>query len=291
MSELPAPRPQVAQLQAKARALTADRVVRPEPLSVAPQHIGARLASPQRRAVAMALDLLAIALLTNVGGLWMVAGMALMAWQLAARRGGVPRTRGLWLGWAAAALVLWLAVGELQQRWPVFGDEPAAAAWAHAEGAEQAGASEDAASTPVAALGAASAAALSAQQQVAQLEAELARLRDKLEHRGPGLQGALRSWLDEIGAGLGWGILYFSLLPAWWRGQTLGKKVMRLRVVELSGQPITAMRSLKRYGGYVAGLATGGIGLLQLLWDPNRQGLHDKAAHTVVLDERLQTTA
>jgi hypothetical protein len=46
------------------------------------------------------------------------------------------------------------------------------------------------------------------------------------------------------------------------------------------------MRSLKRYGGYAAGLATGGLGLLQVLWDPNRQGLQDKAAHTVVLDLR-----
>lgn len=289
MTEPPAPGPQVALLRARASALTADRVVRAEPLSVAAQYIGARLASPPRRAAAMALDLLAIALLTNVGGLWMVAGMVLMAWQLAVRRGGVPRTRGLWLGWCAAALVLWLAVGELKQRWPLPGDTPAAAA--AAAGAEQDGVGEDAAPAPVAAFSAASAAALSAQQQVAHLEAELARARGRLEHRGPGLRGTLKSWLDEIGAGLGWGILYFSLLPAWWRGQTLGKKLMRMRVVELSGQPITVMRSLKRYGGYVAGLATGGIGLLQLLWDPNRQGLHDKAAHTVVLDERPQATA
>jgi hypothetical protein len=159
------------------------------------------------------------------------------------------------------------------------------------EGAEQAGAGEAAASAPVAAFSAASAAEASAQQRVAQLEAELARARERLEHRSPGLRGTLKSWLDEIGAGLGWGILYFSLLPAWWRGQTLGKKLMRMRVVELSGQPITVMRSLKRYGGYVAGLATGGIGLMQLLWDANRQGLHDKAAHTVVLDERPQATS
>lgn len=205
MTEPPAPSPQVAQLQANASALTADRVVRPEPLSLAPQHIGARL------------------------------------------------------------------VG--------------------AEGTEQAGAIEGAASAPLAAFNPASAAELSAQQQVAQLEAELARARDRLEHRGSGSRGTLMSWLDEIGAGLGWGILYFSLLPAWWRGQTLGKKLMRMRVVELSGQPINVMRSLKRYGGYVAGLATGGIGLLQLLWEPNRQGLHDQAAHTVVLDERPQATA
>jgi hypothetical protein len=49
---------------------------------------------------------------------------------------------------------------------------------------------------------------------------------------------------------------------------------------------MTAMLALRRYGGYAAALATGGVGLLQLLWDPNRQALQDKTAHTVVLDLR-----
>ena len=33
-------------------------------------------------------------------------------------------------------------------------------------------------------------------------------------------------------------------------------------------------------------MATGGLGFAQLLWDPNRQALQDKAAHTAVLDLR-----
>ena len=49
---------------------------------------------------------------------------------------------------------------------------------------------------------------------------------------------------------------------------------------------MTVMRCLKRYGGYAAGMATGGLGFAQLLWDPNRQALQDKAAHTAVLDLR-----
>ena len=294
------PPAQATKLSGKALALTAERVVSAEPLLVAPQFIGARLASPQRRAAAMAVDLLAIALLTNVGGLWLVAGLAVMALQLASRRGGVPRSRRMWLGWAAAAWVLWLGVGEVQDRWSLFGGKAAATAVAEAALDEPAAAvaGAAAASSPLAAFStaavadvasaasAASAALHPARQREAQLEAELAQARQQLQHKGRGVRATLLSWLDEAGAGIGWGIVYFSVLPAWWRGQTLGKKLMRLRVVELSGQPITVMRSLKRYGGYVAGLATGGIGLLQLLWDPNRQGLHDKAAHTVVLDER-----
>jgi len=123
---------------------------------------------------------------------------------------------------------------------------------------------------------------------VAQLEAELAEARKPKKLH---LKNRLMDFLDDIGAGLGWGIVYFSLLPAWWGGQTVGKKLFGLRVVELTGKPMTVMRCLKRYGGYAAGLATGGVGFLQIVWDPNRQGLHDKAAHTAVLDLRAAAAA
>jgi hypothetical protein len=46
------------------------------------------------------------------------------------------------------------------------------------------------------------------------------------------------------------------------------------------------MTCFGRYGGYAAGLATGGTGFLQVLWDPNRQAVEDKLAHTVVVDLR-----
>jgi hypothetical protein len=103
-----------------------------------------------------------------------------------------------------------------------------------------------------------------------------------------GREFSLKRWLDDgldsLGVSFAWGIVYFSLLPALWGGQTLGKKLLRLRVVELTGQPITVMRALRRYGGYAAGMATGGLGFLQVLFDPNRQGIQDRTAHTVVLD-------
>ena len=35
-----------------------------------------------------------------------------------------------------------------------------------------------------------------------------------------------------------------------------------------------------------AALATGGMGFLQVLWDPNRQAVQDKLADTVVVDLR-----
>ena len=92
--------------------------------------------------------------------------------------------------------------------------------------------------------------------------------------------------IDAVGVSFGWGIVYFSLLPAWWNGQTLGKKLFRLRTIELTGRPLTVMRCLRRYGGYAAGMATGGLGFMQALWDVNRQGIQDRVAHTVVIDLR-----
>lgn len=293
-------------------AVDAQRWISPEPLNVAPELVGAPLAAPARRSLAMALDLLVVALLTGVSGLWLWLGLGLVLLQLRARQRSAPPGRRAIVGWVGAALVLLLALQEAQQRWDDWTHPaPSAGAAADAERAdavEKVAAARDALSRvemPPAASAAvaqalehaASAAAIRAAarraasapevdlaQRVAQLEAELAEARKPQKLH---LKSRLMGFLDEIGAGLGWGIVYFSLLPAWWGGQTVGKKLLRLRVVELTGKPMTVMRNLKRYGGYAAGLATGGIGFLQILWEPNRQGLHDKAAHTAVVDLRV----
>lgn len=143
------------------------------------------------------------------------------------------------------------------------------------------------------------AASASDAERVAQLEALLLKRAEAAgEDDGPGdrphrfsLQRTLDEGLDSLGISFAWGIVYFSLLPALWGGQTLGKKLLGLRVVELTGQPITVMRGLRRYGGYAAGMATGGLGFLQVLFDPNRQGIQDRTAHTVVLDVRPSVAA
>lgn len=276
------------------------RFVTPEPLNVAPELVGAPLASVQRRAAAIAVDLLLIALLTGVSGAWLLGGLATVALQLRSRGLVRPMGRWTWVGWGGAALVLLLAFDEGRSQWNAWRQPheatvaTAAAASTVDDGvstdtlsklrsaatAEPADAAPSAASAAVPALSASSALAI-AKLRVAALEAELVEVR-----RPRAWREVLSGWLDDAGAGLGWGIVYFSLLPAWWGGQTVGKKLFGLRVVELTGQPMTVMRCLKRYGGYAAGMATGGLGFAQVLWDPNRQGLHDKAAHTAVIDLR-----
>ena len=269
------------------------RWITPEPLNLAPELVGLPLATPARRAWAMALDLAVVGLLTGISGAWLWLGLGLVMLQLRYRPQTAPPTRRQWVGWAAAALIALLALNEATDRWTAW-RTPAGAASPASAPAPALDDNEDAKAEPPAAVAAgASSAALSDAERITQLETELAfaqrearKAKRALADKPAGLRAWVSGLLDDIGAGLGWGVVYFSLLPAWWSGQTVGKKLLRVRVLELTGKPITVLRALKRYGGYAAGLATGGVGFLQLLWDPNRQGLQDKAAHTVVVDLR-----
>lgn len=233
--------------------------VTPEDLNVAPELLGLPLAPPRRRAAAMAIDLALIGLLSSLANAWLLAAGALLgvAWPRAQRK---QLSRGR-LPLAAAAAAALLAIGLWQAFEPRDG-RPAARPTINVVIDD-----DEPASAPAVAASAAASAVSGAPRAW--------RLRDEL-----------RNWRDEFGLGYGWSLLYFSLLPAWWGGQTVGKRLLGLRVVELCGKPLTALRCLKRYGGYAAGLATGGIGLAQLLWDPNRQALQDRTAHTVVIDLR-----
>jgi len=115
-----------------------------------------------------------------------------------------------------------------------------------------------------------------AREDLRETEAELD------EARGRGVFSAFRSFLDELGFGFGWASLYFTVMLSWWKGQTIGKRAVRIRVLRLDGQPINWWAAFERAGGYAAGLATGLLGFAQILWDRNRQAIHDRIVGTVV---------
>lgn len=94
----------------------------------------------------------------------------------------------------------------------------------------------------------------------------------------------LQAALTDLGIGFGWAAIYFSASTAWFHGQTLGKALFRIRVLKIDGKELSLWESFERYGGYSAGLATGLLGFLQVIWDPNRQAIHDKISETVVID-------
>ena len=68
------------------------------------------------------------------------------------------------------------------------------------------------------------------------------------------------------------------------QGQTLGKKVMKIKVVDAQGKKPTMMTFFLReiIGKFVSGIILG-IGYLMAFWDGNKQALHDKIASTYVV--------
>ncbi|TRX57518.1 RDD family protein [Thalassomonas sp. M1454] len=91
---------------------------------------------------------------------------------------------------------------------------------------------------------------------------------------------------NDLGLGFGWAALYFTVFTSKWNGQTPGKRLFGIRVLQLDGTGLSLWDSFGRYGGYGAGLATGLLGFLQIYWDANRQAIQDKISATVVIDEK-----
>lgn len=116
-------------------------------------------------------------------------------------------------------------------------------------------------------------------------EALQGQLREEREQQdgGGSVFAALRGFVDELGFGFGWASLYLTVMLSWWKGQTVGKRLMGIRVLRLDGQPITWWTAFERAGGYAAGFATGLLGFAQVYWDANRQGIHDRIVGTVVV--------
>ena len=67
-------------------------------------------------------------------------------------------------------------------------------------------------------------------------------------------------------------------------GQTVGKMALRLKVIRTDGTPVGYGRAFLReiVGKFLSGLLLG-IGYLMVLFDRQKQGLHDKIADTYVI--------
>lgn len=123
------------------------------------------------------------------------------------------------------------------------------------------------------------------QGRVRQANKRVDSLSSALEKKdGPhGLRVLLSSLLDDLGLGFGWSAVYFTATLALFRGQTPGKRLMRARVIRLDGKPLGWWYAFERFGGYAASLTLGLLGFAQIMWDRNRQGIHDKIVETVVI--------
>lgn len=121
------------------------------------------------------------------------------------------------------------------------------------------------------------------ERQRVSAEGRLADARAELAEESSGIVALLRDIWDQAGSAVGLWSLYFTVTLTLFKGYTVGKRIMGIRVLRLDGQPIGWWSAFERAGGYVAGIATGLLGFLQVYWDPNRQCVHDKIGGTVVV--------
>ena len=260
-------------------AKPAGRTVVAETLAVAPEVLARFLAEPWRRAAAMAVDLVAVGLLSLLSGPWLALGTGAMLIVLLGNAAGAPtalkvarvlcRTLG-----AGIVVLAVLAIGHS----PVLRDRGLAldvltgrtesdamrySVWVRPEDG-------------IAEL----------RETAAKLERQVDALKKELRDR----DAAGASWLQQtkafaaaLGVTFGWSGVYFTLLAGALNGRTPGKAALGLRAVKLNGQPFTFFDAFIRHGGYVAGVAMGLMGFLKVLWDPNRQAIEDRVAATVVV--------
>jgi hypothetical protein len=124
-------------------------------------------------------------------------------------------------------------------------------------------------------------------EELQDVETNLARTQQELEEQeNAGIMDWFLDLIDDLGLGFGWAALYMTVTHAWWKGFSVGKKMLGIRVVMIDQRPLNWWLSFERAGGYAAGFATGLLGFAQVFWDPNRQAIHDKVSETIVIQDK-----
>jgi hypothetical protein len=130
------------------------------------------------------------------------------------------------------------------------------------------------------------------EHRIVRLQRENDRLEEELEaEEDRGLLNLLLRVADEVGLGIGWAGLYFTLFVVVWEGRTPGKRLLGIRILRLDGKRIGWWVAFNRFGGYAASIFTGLLGFFEMLWDANRQALHDRIAATVVVRDHAAPRA
>ena len=78
--------------------------------------------------------------------------------------------------------------------------------------------------------------------------------------------------------------LYFAISFYFWKGQTVGKYFLRIRVLSLYHEHLGLWHCIERSLGYFASALEFGFGYIQAFWNPNRMTLHDKIGETIVIE-------
>jgi uncharacterized RDD family membrane protein YckC len=99
-----------------------------------------------------------------------------------------------------------------------------------------------------------------------------------------GLSGAEPGAGAMIGFAIGLGVPLAYYIWFWSKkGATPGKLALGVQVVNLQGEPPTAVQSLIRYLGYIPSSLFFSLGFLWMLWDDEKRTWHDMMAGTRVI--------
>lgn len=79
------------------------------------------------------------------------------------------------------------------------------------------------------------------------------------------------------------GVAYFVWMPAANSGQTLGKMAAGIAIVRVNGEPLTYLRCLGRWAGYMASTVTLGLGFIIAAFTDKKRALHDYICDTRVV--------
>ena len=270
-------------------------------LTVSPDLLGLPLARPSRRLAAMTVDLALLAIISRAGAIALGFAMAAGLWRLARirsdrrsfdniRRGTLGSLSAVVLLVSAVMLfrgvVSWADRDDSEQFGPLSSPETVQLMLSEIVEAVNAVAELPGDVTPPGDAAAADPDAAPLRARLEALETHARQLADATEAERNRFQSFVARFANNLGLVFGWGTIYFSVFGAWWNGQTPGKRLLGIRVIRLTGRPMTGWTSFQRAGGYAAGFATGLLGFARILWDRNRQALHDRMVSTVVVRER-----
>lgn len=83
-------------------------------------------------------------------------------------------------------------------------------------------------------------------------------------------------------------VLYFTYFHGT-TGQTIGKKILGLKVVQSTGEPMTPGIAFLRWVGYIISGLILYLGYIWIAFDGKKQGWHDKIAGTCVIKVKSRT--
>lgn len=99
-----------------------------------------------------------------------------------------------------------------------------------------------------------------------------------------GMKGFFMPFLPLI---IGW--LYYTLMESSKYQATLGKIALSMKVTDMNGKRVSFARATGRYFGRILSGLILCVGYLMIVWTKQKQSLHDKLAHTLVVRSEEQS--